>query len=114
MASAPLPSPDDEHRVIPFRRPDAIPPGGWNWRGQGPQAPSPVEDLEKYERLPEGNGEYQHRMLMNVLALLVTVALMLAGGWLATTIAEMRRAQDCYLTGRLNCTPIDTHQLERR
>jgi hypothetical protein len=90
-----------------------MPRAGWTWRGQGPEPASPVEDLEKYERPPEGEDDYRHRMLMNVLALAVTVGLMLVGGWLATSIAEMRKTQDCYLTGRRNCTPIDIHQVDR-
>jgi hypothetical protein len=45
--------------------------------------------------------------------LLFTVALAAAGVWLAIQIAEMRRNQDCVLSGRRNCTPVDINALER-
>ena len=43
---------------------------------------------------------------MNVLGFLVTIGLVVAGLWLVDKIAEMRKYQDCYLSGRLNCAPI--------
>ena len=46
-------------------------------------------------------------MQMNFLALAVTVVLIVAGVWIAETIAEMRKQQDCFLSGRRNCAPID-------
>jgi hypothetical protein len=70
------------------------------------QAPPPTEDLAKYEGGAAEDG-YRHRMMVNLAALVVTVLLALAGSWLALTIAEMRKNQDCVLSGRRNCTPID-------
>ena len=32
--------------------------------------------------------------------------LVIAGIWIAETMAEMRRTQDCFLSGRRNCAPI--------
>jgi hypothetical protein len=52
-------------------------------------------------------------MLVNIAALAFTVLLALAGGWLAIQIAEMRRNQDCVLSGRRNCAPIDAKALQR-
>ena len=46
-------------------------------------------------------------------ALAVTVVLCVAGIWLVIQIADMRKNQDCYLSGRRNCTPIDVKALER-
>jgi hypothetical protein len=66
-----------------------------------------VPDLEKYERTPEEPDDFRHRMLMNGLGLAVTVALIVAGLWIADVMAHMRKDQDCVLTGRLGCTPID-------
>ena len=42
-----------------------------------------------------------------------TVALAVAGIWLAIQIADMRKNQDCLLSGRRNCAPIDVKALER-
>jgi hypothetical protein len=71
-----------------------------------------VQGLAKYEG-GEADDNYRHRMLVNFAALAVTVALASAGIWLAIQIAEMRKNQDCYLSGRRNCTPIDVKVLER-
>ena len=66
---------------------------------------SPVDGIDGYERA--GDDDYRHRMIMNVLALLVCLLLAGSGVWLANQIAEMRRNQDCVLSGRLNCAKID-------
>ncbi len=52
-------------------------------------------------------------MMVNLAALAFTVVLALAGVWLAMQIADMRKNQDCLLSGRRNCAPIDVHALER-
>jgi hypothetical protein len=99
MAKEQLSSSDSEPRVVNFRR------------GRGaarPQAadPPPVEDLAKYQR-SEGADDYRHRMLVNGAALLFVFALIGAGLWLADTMARMRKDQDCVLSGRRNCLPIE-------
>ena len=76
-----------------------------------PPAP-PVEGLAKYEG-GEHDDNYRHRMIVNLAALLFTVALAIAGMWLVLQIADMRKNQDCVLSGRRNCTPIDVKALER-
>lgn len=106
--------PDDEHRVIPFRpRGTGVTRGRWGWplRNSQPQPP-PVEGLAKYEG-GDQEDNYRHRMLVNLAGLLFTVALAAAGVWLVGQIAEMRKNQDCVLSGRRNCTPIDINALER-
>jgi hypothetical protein len=70
-----------------------------------PDIPGP-QDLAKYER-GGGDDDYRHRMITNAAALLFTVVLAGAGAWLAITIGDMRKNQDCFLSGRRNCTPID-------
>jgi hypothetical protein len=102
---------DDGRRVLPFRRPGATPGGGHGWP-RPPPPTAPIASLAKYEG---GNREdnYRHRMLVNIAALAFTVLLALAGGWLAIQIAEMRRNQDCVLSGRRNCAPIDAKALQR-
>ncbi len=73
---------------------------------QKPPASSPVEDLGKYER-PAGEDDYRHRMTMNGLAIAATVALIVLGLWIADTMAQMRKNQDCVLSGRRGCAPVD-------
>ncbi len=46
-------------------------------------------------------------MLMNVMAVMVVIALVGAGVWIADTIEDMQKAQDCVMQGRQNCAPIE-------
>jgi len=106
---------DDDHQVLPFRPrgPSAGGNLGWRWRLRAPEAPpTPVEGLAKYEG-GEQEDNYRHRMLVNVAAVLFTAALAIAGAWLVVQIADMRKNQDCVLSGRRNCAPIDVKALER-
>jgi hypothetical protein len=52
-------------------------------------------------------------MMVNLAALAFTVVLSIVGVWLVSQIADMRKNQDCVLSGRRNCTPIDVNALER-
>jgi hypothetical protein len=67
---------------------------------------SPVADLTKYER-PETEDDYRHRMKMNGLAFIITCVLIISGLWLAEKMAEIRKVQDCVMSGRQNCAPIE-------
>jgi hypothetical protein len=106
---------DDEHRVLKFRpRTMAHPPGQ---RGepdnQGRQQPQDLtRDLQRFERAPQEPDqepdEFRHRMLANVAALAFTVALTAIGIWLAISIADLRKTQDCVLMGRRDCAQIST------
>ena len=83
-----------EPRVVDFRSGRPVP------------QPPPVEDLAKYE----GDGEpddYKHRMTVNIIAFVFIVGLMALGYWLADTMATMRKNQDCVLSGRRDCAPIE-------
>jgi hypothetical protein len=93
--------PDDRPRVIDFRRRGT---SAGRTRAR-PSPPSPVEDLAKYER-GEETDDYRHRMLINAAALLFVGALCAAGLWIADTMAQMRKNQDCVLSGRSGCTPV--------
>jgi hypothetical protein len=74
----------EEHRVLQFRpRTFAHPPG-------------------------QRGGPDNHRMLANIAAFAFTVALTAIGIWLAMSIADMRRTQDCVLMGRRDCVRITT------
>ena len=93
-------SPDSEHRVLKFRRGQA---------GGRQPPPPPVDDLAKYARSSEVD-DYRHRMLVNAAAFLFVAALIGAGLWLAGSLAELRRNQDCALSGRRNCVPIEVNK----
>ena len=91
---------DDRGRVLRFKRRGALPAPR---RDQ-----SPVEDIGKYARGGAGeDDDYRHRMKMNALALMVMVVLVVCGIWIADTIAQMRKNQDCVLSGRRGCTPVE-------
>ena len=97
-SNAPRPE-DDRGRILPFQR-----------RGQKPvrlpPAETPVEDLGKYARSDEPDN-YRQRMINNGLAFAFCLVLVAIGVWLATAIAEMRRNQDCVLSGRRNCAQLN-------
>jgi len=92
-------SAESEQRVVNFRR------GRASVRPPVPPA-APVEDLSKYER-SEGADDYRHRMMVNIAAFLFVIGLIGAGIWLADTMARMRKDQDCVLSGRRGCTPVE-------
>ena len=66
---------------------------------------SPVKDLTEFER-DSGPDDYRHRMIMNFAGLAVVIVLIAGGMWIANTMAVMRKNQDCVLTGRRGCTPV--------
>ena len=107
-------SAEDEHRVLKFRpRTLAHPPAGRADRMQPGNADQPPNDLSRYERsgheqdLDEPD-DFRHRMLANVAAFAFTVALTAIGIWLAMSIADLRKTQDCVLMGRRDCAQIST------
>jgi hypothetical protein len=101
--------PDEEHQVLPFRpRKPASKASQEVHRAQPPDPTAPpVEGLAKYQAEDDGD-DYRHRMMVNLAALLVTLVLAIAGGWLAIQIADLRKNQDCVLSGRTNCMRIDS------
>jgi len=102
-------STEEEHRVLQFRpRPAASASGQ---RVNPSEAARPFEaanDLSRYERRREEPDDFRHRMLANVAAGAFTIALLAIGIWLAVSIAELRRTQDCVLMGRRDCVRIST------
>lgn len=104
MSSNDPPAPEQGARILNFSRRPGTPP---------PQQPrDAVEDLSKYAR-DETPDDYRHRMAVNAVAFAFVVVLGLAGYWLADTMATMRKNQDCVLTGRRGCTPVDVPTRER-
>jgi hypothetical protein len=89
-----------EGQILPFR------PRGSLFARNALRPPA-APDLEKYERTPEEPDDFRHRMMMNGLGLAFTVALVVAGIWIADVMAHMRKDQDCVLIGRPGCTPVD-------
>jgi hypothetical protein len=81
-------SDDDDHRVVRFRLRREKMDGTAKWRepihDRGPDISS-VLSLAKYGR-DRQEGDYMSRMIMNGLALVVTVALTATGVWLAANI----------------------------
>ena len=68
---------EPEGRVVPFRR-----RGSLFTFNRAP--PSPVQDLEKFERT-EGEDDYRHRMMMNAMAAGVIILLIAGGIWIANS-----------------------------
>ena len=115
---------DDEHVVLKFRpRTSAHPPGGReepdpakapNIKAPNTKTPdnktpntsTAANDLSRYERPRDEGDDFRHRMLANVAALAFTVALTAIGIWLAVSIADLRKTQDCVLMGRRDCARI--------
>lgn len=102
---------EDEHRVLEFRPRILAHPSGHRghsgWQAQ-PQKDTQQEpnDLSRYERDREVPDDFRHRMLANLAAFAFTVALTAIGIWLAMSIADLRRTQDCVLMGRRDCVRI--------
>jgi hypothetical protein len=95
---------DDEHRVLKFRpRTLAQPPSRQALQNEvRPEA----NDLSRYERAREEPDDFRHRMLANMAAFAFTVALTAIGIWLAMSIADLRKTQDCVLMGRRDCARV--------
>ena len=75
-------------------------------RQAGSDEAEPTDHLAKYEQ-EDINVDDRRRMLMNVIAVAVVALLVELGVWIADTIADMEKAQDCAMQGRQNCAPIE-------
>lgn len=105
-------TPEEEHRVLKFRpRTLAHPPGRrghQNDQTEQEDVRQEPNDLSRYERDRSEPDDFRHRMLANVAAFAFTVALTAIGIWLAMSIADLRKTQDCVLMGRRDCARIST------
>lgn len=103
---------EEEHRVLKFRpRTLAHPPGRRGDladRTEQEDTRREPNDLSRYERDRDQPDDFRQRMLANVAAFAFTVALTAIGIWLAMSIADLRRTQDCVLMGRRDCARIST------
>ena len=95
---------DDEHRVLKFRPRTMAKPPGQN--AEPSEIRQQANDLSRYERAREEPDDFRHRMLANMAAFAFTVALIAIGIWLAMSIADLRKTQDCVLMGRRDCARI--------
>jgi hypothetical protein len=101
-----------DRRVIPFRARSGTAPLPVRHAANAPDAVSPVSDLAKFEQTEE-RDDYRHRMLVNAAALAFTALLVVAGVWIAESMALMRKSQDCVLMGRRSCTPTTVLPTDR-
>lgn len=101
----PIPG-DDEHVVLKFRPRTSAQPPGRHEALAPPRALPVANDLSRYERPRDEPDDFRRRMLANVAALAFTIALTAIGIWLAMSIADLRRTQDCVLMGRRDCARI--------
>jgi hypothetical protein len=103
---------EEEHRVLQFRPRSALHTPAWRGNAAAqPQRQDPTPeslDLSRYERPREQEDDFRQRMLANIAAFAFTVALTAVGIWLAMSIADLRRTQDCVLMGRRDCVHIST------
>ena len=102
---------EEEHRVLQFRPRKPQGPGHRiNVATQASREDAPPEplDLSRYERPRDEPDDFRHRMLANIAAFAFTVALTAIAIWLAMSIADLRRTQDCVLMGRRDCVRIST------
>ena len=93
----------DEHRVLKFppRTTDRLP--------RSHQSTTEPDADHGLAQRPGGDADdFHHRMLTNIAALIFTVALTGLGIWLAISIADLRRTQDCVLMGRRDCARVST------
>jgi hypothetical protein len=95
---------DDEHRVLKFRPRTMAKAPGQN--GEPSDVQQEASDLSRYDRNREEPDDFRHRMLANMAAFAFTVALIAIGIWLAMSIADLRKTQDCVLMGRRDCARI--------
>ncbi len=109
MSSHEPPAPERGARILSFSRRSGTPPPP---RPTSDRTRDAVEDLSKYTH-DETPDDYRHRMAVNAVAFVFVVVLGLAGYWLADTMATMRKNQDCVLTGRRGCTPVEVPPRER-
>lgn len=88
-------------QVLPFQRRA----GARSRATQATTQKTAIEDVGKYAHNEEPDN-YRQRMINNGLAFIFCIVLVVTGVWLATTIAQMRKDQDCVLSGRRNCAPL--------
>ena len=105
MGSNPTNGDNDRGQVLPFRA--RTPPAKVQAFSNLSADDSPVADVSKYDRSGQDTDDYAHRMKMNALAVVLLAVLIAGGMWIVDTMAQMRKNQDCVLSGRRNCAEVD-------
>lgn len=110
----PPPAGEPDDRVVPLRKTGAYRrPGMSNAKGQAPTQGQPqIGDLDRYPQTDE-TDDYRHRMMTNIAGITIAVILIVIGIWIANTMASMRKNQDCVLSGRHGCTPVEAPAPQR-
>lgn len=106
---------DGEHRVLKFvPRTSAQAPRRPSDSGHLRPAAVDEDDLKRFEQpkddLKDEPDDFRHRMLANSAAFALTVILTGIGIWLAISISDLRKTQDCVLMGRRDCARIAAPQ----
>jgi hypothetical protein len=103
-------TPEEEHRVLEFRPRNSVRPQGRQGYPRGQAEPEDTHpqphDLSRDERPRDEPDEFRHRLLANVAVIAFAIASMAIGVWLAVSIADLRKTQDCVLTGQRDCARI--------
>ena len=101
---------EGEHRVLQFRPRNPAQPRELRTPTMVQPRQEAVEaeplNLTRYEQMPKEPDEFRRRMLANIAAFAFTIALLAIGIWLAMSISDMRRTQDCVSMGRRDCARI--------
>jgi hypothetical protein len=100
------PPPDTDQRTADERRVIDIRSGRPAPREPRPASPS-AGTVEQFTHDDEPD-DFRHRMIVNGAAFLFIAALIGAGLWLADSLASMRKNQDCVLSGKRGCSPVET------
>ncbi len=99
--------PSDSHQVIMFRPRRSTPAGSAraarNW--SAPTAKPAAEQPPALRLVSDDDGR-RHRLMLNLLGLAFCAALAFAGVWLVNEIIEMKRTEECVLSGHSNCLPL--------
>src|SRR5262249_52803244 len=89
----------DPRDAGPFGQILKLGPGGRRNPPFASATPQPVEDdLNDFARFEQEQDEpidYRHRMMMNLIALAILILLVGLGLWIADTISDLQREQDC-------------------
>ena len=80
-------------------------PAGFRTPGKGPR-PSEAAGLRRPLLAWEDTDDHRHRRRIHALGLAFCLILAVIGVWLANEFTEMKRIQDCVLSGRTGCIPL--------
>ncbi len=72
-----------------------------------PPADDDLDDFARFEQQQDEPIDYRHRTIMNLIALAILILLVGFGVWIADTMGDLQREQDCLMQGRSNCAPIE-------